>query len=296
MGQSRHEDGAISPVQPTPGDATVNTKRRLRSVCAAAGRLAGLAWLGLILALAPAAAASEPARVIVFAAASMADAVQSLAARYNRRGDAEVVPSFAASSVLARQIENGAPADIYISANRRWMDYLDERGLVDAGSRCDLVSNRLVLIAPQNSALSLRVTPGFALADALGADRLAIGDPDHVPAGLYARQALESLGVWAQVEDRLVRTADVRAALAIVARGESAAGVVYATDAALSERVRIVDTFPPASHAPIVYPVARVAGAGRAEATAFFAYLVSAEGRAEFERFGFETTGSACSP
>ncbi len=279
-----------------PGGLTVITKRRLRCIPGAAVRLAGLAWLGLILAIAPPAAASEPPRVIVFAAASMADAVLSLAARYNERGDVEVVPAFAASSVLARQIENGAPADIYISANRRWMDYLDERKLIDAKSRCDLVSNRLVLIAPKDSALSLRVAPGFALADALGADRLAIGDPDHVPAGLYARQALESLGVWAQVEKRLVRTADVRAALAMVARGETAAGVVYATDAALSERVRIVDTFPPASHAPIVYPVARVAGADGAAATAFFAYLVSAEGRALFERFGFETVGSACSP
>lgn len=255
--------------------------------------LAGLAWL----VLGPAPLAAEPTRVVVFAPASMTEALQSLTARYNERHGAAVVPSFAASSTLARQIDSGAPADIFISANRRWMDYLEERGRIDPASRCDLVGNRLVLVAPAGSAFDVVIAPNFALAEALGGKRLAIGDPDHVPAGLYGRQALESLGVWPSIADRLVRSADVRAALALVARGEVAAAVVYATDAGLSERVRVVDGFPAASHDAIVYPAARVAGSQGAAAAAFFDYLVSDEGRAVLAGFGFETEdGTSCLP
>ena len=257
------------------------------------GALAGLAWL----ALASAPLAAESTRVIVFAAASMADAMQSLTARYNERNGTSIIPSFAASSTLARQIENGAPADIFVSANRRWMDYLEERGRIDPASRCDLLGNRLVLVAPADSAFAVAIAPDFALAEALGGRRLAIGDPDHVPAGLYGRQALKALGVWTSVADRLVRSADVRAALALVARAEVAAGIVYATDARLSDRVRVVDGFPAASHDTIVYPAARVAGSEGAAATAFFDYLVSDEGRAVLAGFGFVVEeGTPCLP
>jgi molybdate transport system substrate-binding protein len=255
--------------------------------------LAGLVWLTL----ASAPLAAEPTRVVVFAAASMAEALQSLTARYNERNGAAIVPSFAASSTLARQIESGAPADIFISANRRWMDYLEEHGRIDPASRCDLLRNRLVLVAPTNSAFDIAIAPDFALAEALGGKRLAIGDPDHVPAGLYGRQALEALGVWPSIADRLVRSANVRAALALVARGEVAAAIVYATDADLSERVRVVDSFPAASHDAIVYPAARVAGSEGEAAAAFFDYLVSDEGRAVLAGFGFEVEkGIPCSP
>ena len=265
---------------------------------ARAGGRAWAAWFAVVCALAWAAtAAAEPARALVFAAVSTVDAVEALAARFTERTGLAVLPAFAASSALARQIDSGAPADIFISANARWMDYLAARGRIDAASRCDLVRNRLVLIAPSDSALALRIAPGFALAAALEDSRLAIGDPDHVPAGLYGRQALEAMGVWPAVESRVVRSANVRAALMLVARGEAAAGVVYATDAAVSDRVRVVDVFPRASHDPIVYPVARVAGSDNPAAAAFFAFLVSAEGRAVLAEFGFDTsTGTSCSP
>ena len=259
----------------------------------ASGALAGLVWL----ALATAPLAAEPTRVVVFAAASMADALQSLTTLYNERNGAAIVPSFAASSTRARQSESGAPADVFISANRRWMDYLEEHGRIDPASRCDLVRNRLVLVAPADSAFDVAIAPNFALAEALGGKYLAMGDPDHVPAGLYGRQALEALGVWPSVADRLVLSADVRAALALVARGEVAAAIVYATDAGLSERVRVVDSFPASSHDAIVYPAARVAGSEGAAAAAFFDYLVSDEGRAVLAGFGFVTEeGTSCLP
>ena len=254
-----------------------------------------VALLTLMLALAPGAVASEAERVVVFAAASMTHAMQALAARFTADTGVAVVPSFAGSAALARQIDHGAPADLFISANARWMDFLATRGRIDAESRCDLVRNRLVLIAPRDSALTLRIVPGFALAAAIDGGRLALGDPDHVPAGLYGTQALKALGVWPAIESLVVRSADVRAAMALVARGEAAAGVVYATDAAASDRVRIVAAFPPTSHDPIVYPIARVAGSENPAAVAFFAFLVSDEGRVVLAEFGFETNaGTSC--
>ena len=255
----------------------------------------GLVLLALVCLWSPVATAAE--RVVVFAAASTTEAVGALAERFSARTGTEVVPSFAASSALARQIESGAPADLFISADRRWMDHLAARGLIEPGSRCDLMRNRLVLIAPADSPMTLRIAVGFALAAALDGGRLAVGDPDHVPAGIYARQALEALGAWPSVADRLVRSADVRAALALVARGEAAAGIAYATDAGVSERVRVVGAFPAESHDPIVYPLARVAGADNPNAAAFYDFVVSAEGRALLAEHGFETnTGLTCSP
>ncbi|MFP6740466.1 MAG: molybdate ABC transporter substrate-binding protein [Alphaproteobacteria bacterium] len=249
---------------------------------------------GLVLfAVTPAGWAAE--RVVVFAAASMTDAIEALTREFNRDHDVAVVPSFAASSTLARQIEAGAPAQIYISANPQWVDYLDGRGLV--AERCNLVGNRLTLIAPVVRPLTLHIAPGFDLAGALGDRRLAMGDPDHVPSGLYGRRALETLGVWQAVSNRLVHSADVRATLALVARGEVAAGIVYATDARLSDHVHVVVDFPPDSHDAIVYPVARIAGSNNPAAESFFAYLVSDRGRALLAEFGFETEIDApCSP
>lgn len=261
------------------------------------GRWIGLAWLVVFAASAAASFAGEPARVVVFAAASMTEAVQALADRFAARSGVTVLPSFAASSALARQIENGAPADVYISADQRWMDRLAGQRLIDADSRCELARNRLVLIAPKDSTLALTIAPGFPLAAALGDARLAIGDPDHVPAGIYGRQALERLGVWRTVENRLVRSVDVRAALALVARGEVPAGVVYATDAAIGGQVRVVDTFPAASHDPIVYPVGRTAATQNPAAGDFLAFITSDEGRAVLAGYGFETdAGVRCSP
>lgn len=260
------------------------------------GHLIRIALFGVVMFSPPPTFAGE-ASVIVFAAASMAAPVEALTETFNERnGGAAVTPSFAASSTLARQIENGAPAHIYISANRRWMDYLDARGLIDRASRCDLAGNRLVLAAPADSDLDLVIEPGFDLLSALRGRRLAMGDPDHVPAGIYGRQALETLGVWPSVADRLVRAPDVRAVLALVARGEVAAGIVYASDARIGEDIRIVDEFPAGSHDPIVYPVARLADDGDPMAASFYAYMLSDEGRALLAEHGFETEGSAPCP
>ena len=266
------------------------------------GKASVALWIGVVclisaLMLMPASLAAGQARIVVFAAASLTEAVQALADRFAARSGVQVLPSFAASSALARQIENGAPADVYISADRRWMDRLADRRLIDIDSRCEIARNRLVLIAPKTSVFELTIAPGFPLDVALGDGRLAIGDPDHVPAGIYGRQALIALGVWAAVKDRLVRSADVRAALALVARGEARAGVVYATDAAISDRVRIVDAFPSASHDAIVYPAGRAAASNKSAATGFLAFIASPEGRAILAGYGFETdTGLRCSP
>jgi molybdate transport system substrate-binding protein len=229
------------------------------------------------------------ADVVVFAAASTTNAVTEIGKLYAHRNLGRVTPSFASSSTLAKQIESGAPADVYISANKKWMDFLDEKNLIDRKNRLDLLGNRLVLIAPAGSVLkNIDVTPGFSVASFLGDDgRLAMGDPDHVPAGMYGKKALENLGSWNPVKNRLAPMKDVRAALVLVERSEAPLGLVYATDAAISKKVRVVGTFPEESHPPIVYPVAAVAG-GRAEAARHFIdFLKSTESRAVFEKYGF---------
>jgi molybdate transport system substrate-binding protein len=195
--------------------------------------------------------------------------------------------SFAASSVLAKQIEAGAPADVFISADRDWMDYLDERHLLRAGTREDLLGNELVLVAPAGSTVQVTLAPNVDFATALGGGRLATGDPDSVPVGRYAHEALVKLGVWDQVAPHLVRAENVRMALEYVARGEAALGIVYRTDALAEKRVRLVDVFPAATHAPIVYPVALTAGAN-ARAASFEAFLEGDAAREIFVRYGFE--------
>jgi len=241
----------------------------------------------LVLALALAPTALRAAEVLVFAAASTKDAVEEIGRLFAAAGLGEVTPVFAASSTLAKQIENGAPADLYLSADVRWMDYLAERDLVAPGSRIDLLGNRLALVAPRNSDWTLDLAAGAPLVERLGESRLAMGDPDHVPAGRYGKAALEALGFWSAVEPKLARASDVRAALALVERGEAAAGIVYTSDAAASKHVRVVDTFPASSHPAIVYPLARVAGHDRPEVLAFYDFLAGPEARAVFADHGF---------
>ena len=232
--------------------------------------------------------------VTLFAAASTADAVEELVARYlvgqdgqdGGDGDARVRAVFAASSTLAKQIAQGAPADLYLSANPAWMDYLAERGAIAPGSRVDLLGNRLVLIAPAGAAPQ-RLGPDFALDMLLGDKPFVIADPDHVPAGIYAEAALRTAGLWEALDGRTLRAANVRAALALVDRGEAGAGAVYATDAAFSSRVVVVDSFPPTSHPAIVYPLALVAGRGRPEVLAFYDYLRGPEAGQAFRARGF---------
>jgi molybdate transport system substrate-binding protein len=228
-----------------------------------------------------------PAELVVFGAASLTNVLQDIGTAYSAQTGQHVSFSFAASSVLARQIEAGTRADVFVSADEDWMDYLQTRKLIDPKTRHDIVMNRLVLIAPATSDIKLKIAPHFALAAALGKERLATGDPGSVPVGRYARAALTNLGVWSEVSSHIVPAEDVRSALAFVARGETPLGIVYETDAMVEKRVRIVDTFPEDSHAPITYPVALVATA-KAGAGRFVGYMKGPEGRAVFARFGFQ--------
>jgi molybdate transport system substrate-binding protein len=238
--------------------------------------------------LAPAPARGEERKpeLLVFAAASLTNVLGDIAPAFERSSGSTVKLSFAASSVLARQIEAGGNADVFISADQEWMDYLQARNLIDDASRRNVVGNRLVLIAPADSKLELAIAPGFRLGEALGKGRLSTGDPDTVPAGRYARSALTSLGVWDEVRNRVVRADNVRSAMMFVARGEVPLGIVYATDAAVDSKVRIVAIFPANTHAPITYPAARVRDA-RADAASFLEFLVSDEARAAWRKFGF---------
>ncbi len=222
----------------------------------------------------------------MFAASSLTNAVDALAVAFEKSSGIEVKVSVASSSALARQIASGAPADVFFSADREWMDYLQSRGLIRPATRRDLVGNRLVLIAPAGSRLHLTIAPNFPLAAALGSGRLATGDPDAVPVGRYARAALTSLGVWPQIADRLVRADNVRVALALVARGEAPLGIVYETDAMLERKVRIVGEFPAATHPPILDPIALTTMA-RPDAAKFLAYLQGSAAGAVFRQFGF---------
>jgi molybdate transport system substrate-binding protein len=236
----------------------------------------------------PASAQPATAPVTVFAAASLKNALDEALAAYTARTGVPARASYAASSAIARQIEQGAPADLFISADVDWMDYLAGKGLIAAGSRRDLLSNHLALVAPAASSISLRIARGMALAAALGADRLAVAGPD-VPAGRYAQSSLTALGVWDSVKDRLARGESVRATMAFVAMGETPLGIVYDTDAKVEPRVRVVALFPDDSHPPIVYPAAQVAGARSPHAADCLAFLEGPEAGAIFRRYGFIT-------
>ncbi len=256
-------------------------------------RAARVAWAAGLLALAAGATPRAEDPVMLFAAASTTDAITAVARAFEARGGAAVRCVFAASSTLAQQIARGAPADLFLSANSAWMDELARRGAIEAETRADLLGNVLVLIAPRDSPLELAIGPGFALAEALAERRLAMGDPAHVPAGIYAKAALEHLGVWPQVGERAAFLGDVRAALALVDRGEAAAGIVYASDGRISPRVRVVDRFPADSHPPIVYPLAVVSGRRRPAVMALHAFLRGPEAAAIFRAHGFTVPAAA---
>ena len=224
--------------------------------------------------------------LLVFAAASLTNVLGELSPAWEKTSGVPVKLSFAASSVLARQIEAGGGADVFVSADQEWMDYLQAHNLLDKSTRRNLVGNRLVLIAPADSKVELKIAPGFKLAAALGEGRIATGDPDTVPVGRYARSALTSLGVWDEVADRLVRADNVRSAMMFVARGEVPLGIVYTTDALVDSKVRIVDTFPETSHSPITYPGA-VTKDAKPQAAAYLQFLGSSEARAAWRKFGF---------
>lgn len=245
-----------------------------------------------LLALFPLAAAAQ--QVTVFAAASLTDAMTDVSAAWRRAGHAPLRLTFASSSTLARQIEQGAPASLFASADQQWMDYLAQRGLVAADSRRDLLANSLVLVVPRDRARQVAIGPGLDLAALLGpGGRLATGDPAHVPAGIYARQALTALGLWPQAEPHLARAEDVRGALLLVERGEAPAGIVYATDAAASAGVAVAGTFPEGTHDPITYPFAVTRDGDTPEARALLLFLAGPEARAIFERRGFAAVGAA---
>lgn len=235
----------------------------------------------------PTAAQARPP--LVLAAASLQESLTAAADAWAAQGHSRPTISFAASSALARQIEAGAPADLFISADEEWMDYVALKALLRPATRVSFLTNQLVLIAPRDSRIALRLAPGVPLARALGDRRLAIADPAAVPAGRYAKAALTSLGAWPSVEPKLARTENVRAALALVERGEAPLGIVYATDARASTKVRVVGQFSAASHPPISYPIALLATAASPDAEPLRRFLISSPGRAIFRRFGFGT-------
>lgn len=236
--------------------------------------------------LAPTAFAQERGPVVL-AAASLQESLTEAANAWAAKGHAKPVISFAASSALARQVIAGAPADLFLSADEEWMDAVAKAGLLRAGTRTTLLGNRLVLIAPALSRVRLTPARGFALAKALGGGRLALADPDAVPAGKYAKAALTYLGVWAGVAAKVAPAENVRAAMALVERGAAPLGIVYATDARASKSVRVVGTFPASSHPPIRYPVALLNASRSKDAAGFRAFLLSKQGRAIFARHGF---------
>jgi molybdate transport system substrate-binding protein len=227
------------------------------------------------------------ANVTVFAAASLKEAMDDQAKQFEANTGNKVIISYGPSNALARQIEAAAPADIFISADLDWMDYVGQRNLLAPDTRVNLLRNTLVLIAPSSSKAALRIAPGFGLAAALGTEKLAMANPDSVPAGKYGKSALEKLGVWASVEKQVARAENVRAALALVSRGEAPFGIVYSTDALSDKGVKIVDTFPPDSYPPIVYPAALLASSKSAAAKPLLEFLRSAPARATWEKYGF---------
>jgi len=227
--------------------------------------------------------------IVVFAAASTTDVMTEIARDFEAGRGVHLRLSFAGSSTLAKQIDAGAPAEVFLSANPKWMDYLDERGRLQPGSRRDLLANRIVLIAPRGKSFPVRMERGFDLAAAFSG-RLALGDPTHVPAGEYAKAALQHMGWWDALADRFAPGADVRAALRYVELNEAAAGVVYATDAAASDRVEVLATFPDDSHPPIRYPVA-LCKEHSPQAQALYEFLQTPEAAAVFQKYGFEVLG-----
>jgi len=232
-------------------------------------------------------AAAGAADLTVFAAASLKEALDENVRAFSARTGHQVRVSYAGSNALARQIENGAPADVFISADEEWMSYVAGRNLIAPGTRRDLLTNSLVLVAPANSNSKLKIAPRFALASELKGGRLALANPDFVPIGKYARAALTKLEVWSEVEKSLTRSESVRASLVLVARGEAPLGIVYASDAKAEPKVKVLDTFAASLHPPVVYPIAALAGKLNPASQALLDYLASAEARVVWGRHGF---------
>ncbi|HXS50901.1 MAG TPA: molybdate ABC transporter substrate-binding protein [Usitatibacter sp.] len=255
-----------------PGDAM-----RLRSLVRRAAALVAIILVS---------AAARAETLVVFAAASLHEALDAAVKPWEAASGNRVSVSYAASNALARQIEAGAPASIFISADRAWADYVEKRGLAKAGTRRDLLGNDLVLIAPAASTTRVAIAPGFDLAAALGGGRLALADPASVPAGIYAKAALVSLHAWDAVRNRIAPAENVRAALALVSRGEAPLGIVYRTDAIADKGVRVVATFPAASHPPVVYPLVELEGADAA-ADSLAKALASPQTKRIWEHYGF---------
>jgi molybdate transport system substrate-binding protein len=239
------------------------------------------------IAVLPAPVRAQGSPPVVFAAASMKTALDPIAADWKKETGKTVTISYAASSTLARQVEQGAPADIFISADLEWMDWLQQRNLIKPDTRQTLLGNTLVLIAPLDSTTKVKIATGFDLGGLLGSNRLSVGEVKSVPAGKYAKEALEKLGMWAGVENKLAQSDNVRSALVLVARGEAPFGIVYATDAKAEPKVKVLDTFPASSHPPILYPIALTATSTNADAAALVAYLRSPAATAQFVAQGF---------
>jgi molybdate transport system substrate-binding protein len=251
----------------------------------------GIALASLLLPVFP--AMSQPRDVVVFAAASLKNALDDIAAQYQRETGIHVTISYGASSALAKQVEAAAPADMFISADLDWMNYVAVHKLIKRQTRLNLLGNSIVLIAPTDSTATATIGPDFPLASLLGNGRLVMADPNSVPAGKYAKAALEKLGVWASVADRIAAAEDVRAALLLVSRGECPLGIVYKTDAAADPGVKILGTFPANTHPPIVYAMALVATSTNLDGVAFAAYLRSPAARPLFEKQGFTVVEGA---
>jgi molybdate transport system substrate-binding protein len=228
---------------------------------------------------------TAPPEITVFAAASLTNVMQEIGASFRADTGIPVRLSFAASSALARQVESGAPVQAFVSADLEWMDYLARHGLIDVASRRNVAGNALVLIAPADSTVALEIAPGFALAATLGDRRLAVADPASVPAGRYAKAALTALKAWDSLRGKLAPAESVRAALALVSRGEAPLGIVYRTDASVDPKVKIVGAFPAGTHPPIVYPAAAMGGS--VPGAEFVAYLTGEKAQAAFRRYGF---------
>jgi molybdate transport system substrate-binding protein len=247
-------------------------------------------WFGLAVAtaIAPLSARAQGGALVIFAAASLKTALDEIAATWTKEtGRPAPKISYAASSALAKQIEQGAPAALFISADTDWMDYVEKKGLIKNDARVNLLGNKIVLIAPRDSSVALDIKPGFDLAKALGGGKLSMANVDAVPAGKYGKAALEKLGAWNGVKDQVARAENVRAALLLVARGEAPLGIVYSTDAAAEPNVKIVGTFPADSYPPVIYPAAETRESKTAGAKLFLDYLKSNKVRPAFEKQGF---------
>ena len=254
---------------------------------------AGLLALA-VTAASPVRAQSQSAdTLVVFAAASMKNALDDANAAFAKATGIKVTASYAASSALAKQLESGAPADVFISADLKWMDYVAEKKLIKADGRINLLGNKLVLIAGKDSRLgSIKIEPGFDIAKLAGDSRIAVADVKAVPAGLYAKAALEKLGAWAKAEPKLAQAENVRATLAFVARGETPIGIVYETDAKIEPNVKIIGAFPDGSYPPVTYPVAATANA-KADAAKYLDFLRGGTAKAIFEKYGFSILAGA---